>query len=304
MPLRSIRRVFSAAKTLAIFSLLVAAVAQAASIRGVVTDSSGAKVSGATVSLFSNGQVVAATVSGADGSYQFLTGMEGRFFLVVSAPSFRQLETPGFYAGRLDNIERNLVMEPAWVHESIVVTATGTPTPQPQTGAATSVLGQQELDLRYDLVSALRLMPGTYVVQAGQLGAQSSLFVRGGASDANLVLVDGVKAGDMGGRFDFGALSTTGVERTEVYRGANSGLYGADAASSVVSVTTPHGTTHFPSLLFHGDLGNFTTFRDELEAAGTRNKLDYLGVFSWLQTDNNLPNSEFHLATTAANVGW
>jgi vitamin B12 transporter len=51
------------------------------------------------------------------------------------------LETPGFYAGRLDSIERNIVLEPEWVRESIVVTATGTPTPQPQTSEATSVLG-------------------------------------------------------------------------------------------------------------------------------------------------------------------
>ncbi len=222
----------------------------------------------------------------------------------MSATTFRQLETPGFYAGRLDSIERNLVLEPAWVHESIVVTATGTPTPQPQTGAATSVLGPLDLDLREDLVSVLRLMPGTNVVQAGQLGSQSSLFVRGGNSDANLVLIDGVNAGDLGGRFDFGPLSTTGVERTEVYRGANSGLYGADASSSVVSVTTPHGTTSFPSLFFHGDVGNFNTFRDELEVAGTHNKFDYLGAYSWLQTDNNLPNDEYHLGMAAANVGW
>ena len=66
---------------------------------------------------------------------------------MVSATKFRQLETPGFYAGQLDNIERNLVLEPEWVHESIVVTATGTPTPQPQTGAATSVIGPAELAL-------------------------------------------------------------------------------------------------------------------------------------------------------------
>jgi vitamin B12 transporter len=50
-----------------------------------------------------------------------------------------------FYAGALDNIERNVVLEPEWVRESIVVTATGTPTPQPQTSAATSVLGPQDL---------------------------------------------------------------------------------------------------------------------------------------------------------------
>jgi vitamin B12 transporter len=304
MPFRALRSIIPFAKTLAILVVLTAAAAHAASVRGVVTDSSGAKVSGATVSLLSNGQVVSTGASGADGSFQIITGVEGRFFLVVSATSFRQLETPGFYAGRLDNIERNIVLEPAWVHESIVVTATGVPTPQPQTGAATSVLGPLDLDLREDLVSALRLMPGTFVVQAGQRGAQSSLFVRGGASDSNLVLIDGVKAGDVGGRFDFGPLSTTGVERTEVYRGANSGLYGADAASSVVSVTTPNGTTHFPSVIFHGDGGNYRTFRDELEAAGTRNKLDYLGAYSWLQTDNNLPNNEYHLGMAAANVGW
>ena len=276
----------------------------AASIHGVVTDASGAKVSGANVVLVSNGKVASAAISGADGSFQILTGATGRFFLVVSAKSFRQLETPGFYAGRLDNIERNVVMEPEWVRESIVVTATGTPTPQPQTSEATSVLGPQDLALRDNLVSALRLMPGTFVVQAGQLGAQSSLFIRGGDSDANKILLDGVSAGDLGGRFDFGPLSTTAVQSAEVYRGPNSSLYGADAESGVVSLTTPHGTTSFPSLMLQGDAGNFNTSREEFEVAGAHNKFDYLGAFSWLQTGNALPNDEYHVATTAANVGW
>ena len=154
---------------------------------------SGAKVTGANVVLISNGKSVATAVSAADGSFQIHHRHQGRFFLVVSAKSFRQLETPGFYAGRLDNIERNLVLEPEWVRESIVVTATGTPTPQPQTSAATSVLGPLDLALHDDLVSALRLMPGTFVVQAGQRGAQTSLFVRGGDSDDNKILMDGVE---------------------------------------------------------------------------------------------------------------
>jgi iron complex outermembrane receptor protein/vitamin B12 transporter len=281
-----------------------ATLCQAASIHGVVTDASGAKVTGANVVLLSNGKEVATAVSMADGSFQILTGSTGRFFLVVSAKSFRQLETPGFYAGQLDNIERNVVLEPEWVRESIVVTATGTPTPQAQTSAATSVLGPLDLALQNDLVSALRLMPGTFVVQDGQMGGQTSLFVRGGDSDANKILVDGVSAGDLGGRFDFGPLSTTAVESAEVYRGPNSSLYGADAASGVVSLTTPHGTTSFPSLLFHGDGGTLNTSREELELAGAHNKFDYLGAFSWLQTANDLPDDEYHVATTAANVGW
>ncbi|HEY1255217.1 MAG TPA: TonB-dependent receptor plug domain-containing protein, partial [Terracidiphilus sp.] len=197
-----------------------------------------------------------------------------------------------------------LVLEPQWVRESIVVTATGTPTPQAQTSEATSVLGPQDLALRDDLTSALRLMPGTTAVQEGQRGAQTSLFIRGGNSDANKILLDGVSIDDMGGNFDFGPLSTTAIERAEVYRGPDSSLYGADAGSGVVSLTTPRGTTSYPSVLLQADGGNLTTSREELEVAGARGKLDYLGAYSWLQTANDLPNDEYHVATTAANLGW
>jgi vitamin B12 transporter len=276
----------------------------ATEVHGVVSDASGASVPGATVALIHKGSVVTSATSGADGSFQVLTGVKGRFYLVVSAKSFRQLETPGFYAGQFDNLERNIVLEPAWVRESIVVTATGTPTPQPQEGAATSVLGPLDFELRTDFVTALQLMPGTFVAQTGQRGSQASLLIRGGNSDANEILMDGVDVGDLGGRFDFGPLSTAAVERAEVYRGPNSNLYGAGAESGVVSFTTPHGTTSFPSFLFHGDWGNFTTFQDDLTVAGARDKLDYLGEYNWFQTANDLPNDEFHLGTAAGNLGY
>jgi len=289
---------------LVLFFLAYTRMATAATVRGVVTDASGAKITGATVDLLSNGKVVANGVSTADGSFQIMTGTAGRFFLVVQAKSFREVQTPVFYAGALDYVDRSVVLEPEWVRESIVVTATGTPTPQAQTSAATNVIGPLDLSLRDDLVSELRMMPGTFVVQTGQMGAQSSLFVRGGDSDSNKVLLDGVSAGDLGGRFDFGPLSTTAVESAEVYRGPNSSLYGADAASGVISITTPRGTTSFPSLLFHGDAGSLNTSREEMEVAGAYGKLDYLGAFSWLQSSNDLTNDEYHVATTAANLGW
>jgi iron complex outermembrane receptor protein/vitamin B12 transporter len=298
---------FSAfARRLSIFFLfLFAGIAvPAAEVHGVVTDPSGARITGAKVVLIRNGSTVSDGVSGADGSFQITTAEQGRFYLLVSANGFRQLETPGFYAGKFDNLEQNLVLEPTWVRESIVVTANGTPTPQPQTGASISVLGPSDFALRGDLVSSLRLMPGTSVSQVGQMGAQASLFIRGGDSDDNKIIVDGISAGDLGGRFDFGPLATTAIERAEVYRGPDSSLYGADAESGVVSLTTPHGTTSFPSFLFHGDVGNFLTSQEDLEVAGAHNKLDYLGEFSWLQTNNNLPLDEFHVATAAGNFGW
>ena len=279
-------------------------IAYAAAIRGTVTDPSGATVRGAKIFLVQSGSIVGSSVSASDGTFEIVTGTQGRFYLLVSAPSFRQLETPGFYARRLDNLERNLVLEPAWVRESVVVTATGMPTPQPQTGASTSVLGPTDLALRTDLVDALQLMPGTFVAQTGQRGSQAGFFLRGGDSDANKILIDGVSAGDLGGRFDFGPLATVGLERAEVYRGPDSSLYGADAASGVVSLTTQRGTTSFPSIVFHGDVGNFLTHEEDLQLSGAHNKFDYLGEFNWFQTANNLPNDQFHVATAAGNFGW
>ncbi|WP_058185537.1 TonB-dependent receptor [Terracidiphilus gabretensis] len=292
-------------RALPVLAILLAAVsARAASVRGRVTDSSGARVSNAAVALLQGGKIVTNTLTGADGSFTLTTGKSGRFFLVVSAKSFRQLETPTFYAGSLDSIERSIVLEPQWVRQSIVVTATGTPTPQPQTSSATNVLGQTEIGQSSDFTSLLRLMPGTASVQIGQRGAQSALFIRGGDSDNNKVLIDGISAGDLGGRFDFGPLSTTGIERSEIYRGPNSDLYGAGAESGVVSFITPRGTTSFPSIFVSADAGNFYTSREEAQLAGAHDKVDYFAAYSWLQTANDLPNDEHHLGSAAGNFGY
>lgn len=293
-------------RALRIFLVLLTFAIQlhAVSVRGTVTDTSGASVRGATVLLVMNGQVVNSTVSSSDGSYQLMSGTPGHFFLIVKAPSFRQLKTPDFYAGTLDNVERKLVLEPEWVRESIVVTATGTPLPQEQTANSTSVLGEVDLANRNDLVGVARTVPGAVVEQLGERGAESSVFLRGADSDANKIIIDGLNAGDIGGRFDFGPVSTTAVEQVEIFRGPNSNLYGADASGGVLSFTTPHGTTPFPSFLFEGVAGNFSTSREQLEVAGTHQKLDYYGAYSWLQTGNSIPRDEYHLGTAAGNFGW
>jgi vitamin B12 transporter len=278
--------------------------ASASVMHGTVTDSTGATVKGATIILLNGGKYVSTTISTADGSYQFVTGKAGRFTLLITAAGFRQLEIPAFYAGSVDNIERNLVLEPEWVHQSIVVTATGTPTPQQQTSEATTVLGPLDLDYRTDFTSPLRLMPGTAVVQAGQVGAQTSLFVRGGNSDATKVLMDGVDVGDLGGRFDFGPMQTTGFEQAETFRGPNSSLYGAGAGSGVVSFSTRKGISNHPVLRMAGEVGNFHTSRAMAELAGTHNTLDYYSGYSWFQTSNSIPNDEFHAGTASGNFGW
>ena len=87
----------------------------------------------------------------------------------------------------------------------------------------------------------LREVPGLTLVPSGGRGGTTSLFTRGGESDHNLILIDGVKVNRAGGAFNFNDLTTLGVGRIEVVRGPQSALYGSDAMSSVIQLLTPRG---------------------------------------------------------------
>ena len=72
--------------------------------------------------------------------------------------------------------------------------------------AAVHALVQRHLaGIRQALESlrALRLVPGAQIVQVGERGGPTSMFLRGGNSNFTKVLVDGVPANDIGGGFDF-----------------------------------------------------------------------------------------------------
>src|SRR5580704_12522300 len=248
-------------------------------VHGIVTDPLGAAVPNATVTLVENGQSVANANTAPDGSFQVSTSDSGRFYVLVSRETFRQLATESFYAVSLESVERNVVLEPEWVRQQIVVTPSGTSVPQAQVSASVDVLREPDFQNQADLVDPLRQIPGVTVVQQGQLGSITSLFVRGGNSAANKIVFDGVPAEDIGGGFDFGTVASSGVASVEANRGPNSVLFGSDAAAGVVSFTTPRGSTPFPSLLYEGDAGNFGTYRNEVQLGGTHRSFDYYGGF-------------------------
>jgi iron complex outermembrane receptor protein/vitamin B12 transporter len=297
---RALRRSFAAC-------LLTAAgisPAFAAEVHGRVTDPLGAPVAGAQIALLQGGKIVTSGLSATDGTYALRTGQSGHFYVVVVSETFRQISTPAFYAGVLDSHQQNVVLEPARIHQQVVVTATGTPTPQAQVSGAITYVPQPDFRNRAILIDAMRQAPGIFLVQQGMYGGITSLFVRGGNSAANRVVLDGVPIENIGGVFDYSTLATTGIKSFEIYRGANSTLYGSDAAAGVVSLETPRGTTSFPSLLYEGDAGNFHTYRNAVQAGGTWRKLDYYGGFDALRSSNTIPQDEYHLNTESANLGY
>lgn len=132
----------------------------------------------------------------------------------------------------------------------------------------------------------------------------ASLFLRGGNSNATKVLLDGVAVNDIGGTFNFGNLTTTGVQQVELLRGPNSVLYGADALAGVVNLSTRRGTTPLPELTYSFDAGNFNSFRHDASLGGAFHQFDYFSEVSRFDTGNSVPNNSFHNGTYIANLGW
>jgi vitamin B12 transporter len=293
--------------TLALFaavSLFSAVSANAVVVRGTVTDPLGAAVVGARVQLIQGKQVAAVAVTGPDGTYEIRSTAPGRFVLLTSARTFTPSVGQDFYGGRTDIVTRNIVLELATVTAQITVTASGIPTPLQQSTAAITLIPKADLATRVGIVDDLRQAPGNVAVQTGQWGGVTSLFVRGGNSTSNKVLIDGVPANDVGGTFDFGNVSSTGLAGLEMYRGPNSALYGTDAEASVVNLTTPRGSSMRPVIDYSGDGGNFHTYRNEVALSGAHNKLDYFGAFSRFDSSNSIDLDRFHAATSVANLGY
>lgn len=293
-------RLFSALALFAFASVSSRAVV----IRGTVTDPLGAAVPGARVQLIQGKSVAGSAVSGPDGSFEIRSTGSGRFVLLTSAATFTSGISGSFYGGRTDIVSRNVTLELASVTAQVTVTATGIPTPIQQASSAINLIPFTALQTRVGVMDDLRQSPGVNVVQSGQYGGVGSLFVRGGNSDANKVMIDGITSEDVGGRFDFGTVSSTALDGFELYRGPNSVLYGSDAGASVLNFTTPRGATSRPILNYSGDAGNFNTWRNEVTVSGARRRLDYYGAFSRFDTSNSIPMDRYHSSTSAANLGY
>jgi vitamin B12 transporter len=130
------------------------------------------------------------------------------------------------------------------VKDQIVVTASALPESVESTPAAVTVITKDDIDKREarDVAEVLREVPGISVSRTGSPGKITSVFMRGASSKQTLVLWNGVEINDpYFSGYNWGQLSTVGVERIEVARGPFSSLYGADAVGGVVNIITTGG---------------------------------------------------------------
>ena len=145
-----------------------------------------------------------------------------------------------------------------------MVSPTAIVTPERNVASSVTVItaAEMERDQRRTVPDALSTVPGLNIVQTGGPGGLTSIFMRGTNANHTKVFIDGIDVSDPSNParvFDFGQLLTAGIERIEVLRGPQSGLYGADALGGVISIITQKGKgpTRVVGTVEGGSFANF-----------------------------------------------
>ena len=279
-------------------------VAFAADLRVKVLDPHSAAVAGAQVSIYRRGESVPLQVRTTSGDGEAV-------FRLDQATSLRaQVLAPGFATAwaDVDPPSSSVVLvklQVAPASETVVVTATRTLAPEQETASSVTLLSGEQIQTMQPaaFADALRVLPGAVVNVAGQRGGLGSLFVEGGDSRYNKVLVDGVPVNDPGGTFNAAIVPLAEADRVEFLRGAQSTLYGSDAMTSVVQVFSRNGTTAVPELRLGADGGNFGTAHGFVSLAGARSRFDYDAFADQFNTNGQGPNADYTNALQGGNLG-
>jgi vitamin B12 transporter len=283
--------------------VILLAAASAAELKVKVLDPQSAAVVGAQVELLEAGNAapVAVETTSPLGLATFHAADKGPYHVQILAPGF----APEAKDVPAQTETLTVKLRLAAAAETVVVTATRSPVPSDTSGADVASLTAAQLEVMHPIAAndALRFLPGALVNSSGQRGGVASLFVRGGDSAYNKVIVDGVTINRAGGIFDFGNLPLTETGHLEFLRGAQSTLYGSDAMTSVVQVWTRTGSTPVPELRFGADGGNLSTANGYLSLSGARGRFDYNLFADQFNTDGKGVNDAYSDTLTGGNVG-
>ena len=123
-------------------------------------------------------------------------------------------------------------------------------------------------------------------------GQNLSSFVRGGNNRQVLVLIDGVQINDpslVNNEFDLRLLDINTIESIEILKGAASTLYGNNAATAVINITTKKASKKSISASFISVVGTNQTqdendyrlesFTNNVSINGTLDKFNYVASF-------------------------
>jgi outer membrane receptor protein involved in Fe transport len=252
-----------------VLGLLLSLSLAQAGVTGIVRDTSGGAVAGASVTVRTDSGADQQTVTGPDGRFVLDRATEGPATLVVRAGGFAEKQQPLTGAGEIE-----VVLAPAGLLEMVTVTASRMEERLGNIPASVSILDSRQIRESPAVVAddVLRRIPTFGLFRrASSLSSHPTtqgVSLRGiGPSGVSrtLVLVDGVPANDpFGGWVYWTRVPMGSVDRVEVVDGSSSSLYGNYAMGGVINILssrpsrrtvelqTQYGSRNTPKVDFFG----------------------------------------------------
>ncbi len=278
--------------------LTFSACLSASEIKGKITDPHGAPVSGAQVAAVNRVGVVAQTTAAPNGSFQLDAPPTPDTQLVVAAPGFSTRTLP------LDQAA-SVQLEIAPRIDSVEVVGSTIEVPATLQGSSVDVIPNSRVRQGNEpfAVDLLRYVPGVAFNQSGATGGVTSLFLRGGNANLNLVEIDGVPVIGFGGGlgFDFAHIPSEAVDHVDIVRGAQSAIYGSYANSGVIDFVTrrPEAT---PQLNLLAEGGSYNERRFAITGTGTIAGFGILASASRYDSDGRVANDDYRNEDVLLNL--
>ena len=234
-----------------LLTLLLILSQAAPAVTGVVKDSNGGAVVGATVAVRTQTGAQQTTITGADGRFRIDDTPTGPATLVVRATGFAEKQQPlsGSVTGSGD---LDIVLSPATLLEAVVVSATRTEQRLGNVPASVNVVTRETIEASPAVVAddVLRQVPTFSLFRrTSSLVAQPTtqgVSLRGigpSGQSRTLVLLDGVPFNDpFGGWVYWTRVPLLTVQQIEITDDTASSLYGNYAMGGVISILTARPT--------------------------------------------------------------
>ncbi len=264
-------------------------------VEGVVRDSSGAVVAGATITV-KTGAFSATARSDNEGKFSLANVPARSGMLDAAAAGFADAHQV-WNSAESAQLQIEIVLQPSSVNQQVVVSAARTELRLSEAPGSTVLLSQSDLAASPALVvdDILRQVPGFSLFRrsdsrSANPGSQG-LSLRGlgpsGASRA-LVLEDGIPLVDpFGGWVYWDRVPPVALASAEVFRGGISDLYGSDALGGVVQLVTRQPETL--ALTLESSYGNERTPYLSLWTGTRAGKWDLALATDLFRTDGYIP---------------
>ena len=253
-----------------------------AAISGHITDSTGALVAGATVTLTeSDTRIATKTTSNGEGLYNFPSVKPGNYSMSVSGNGFRTTTIAGLTAGVQGSISRDVVLQVGAANQTVNVTEEAADEMVAQTSSELGTeIGQKQIhDLPLNgrnFTELLTLTPGASPISTSQsnkvavndqgvLGVPSAQFsqpaIQGQINRENLYMLDGVVNTDFTNGVYVIPPIIDDMQEFKVQSHDDKAEYGS-VLGGVVNVVTKSGTNNFHGAAWEFVRNNIFDARD------------------------------------------